>query len=475
MSTKFPGSVQTFIPHAATDSMSTQEHHALHDDLADTVQAVEMRAILVRHLTDFGILADGTDQTSVVNAYLSGLDPATKGVLLAPYNCKFDPGSVVKNLPPGVVLLDLSSINSFAGAGETTKRVGILSGDTAVSDTQWAVESGHHPAIALNNHGTAGTTSAGLRLASYLWACGRFATGSTNKRGWRGGALESYRKSASGDFWERVVRTLAPWVAINANYERWATGVAATSGATYVTNNNTLYVAASTGITGVTAPSHTSGTESDGGVKWMFVDSGDRTLQSIDEYGRFKLSGGNGLTDLMSLRQSIVDTATTAILRVTPRGATRGSRLVLESTNGASTVVAVPYLEATDTGGLRVRNSTGGTNLAHFSDAGGLQVQEFRMGHTTAANLDTTPSVNGFSTVFLSNTGATSITSLDDGSDNQVVRLIATTANTTLVHSTTLMLSGSVNQVLTAWSSVTFQKVPSAISNRWIEVARSLK
>jgi hypothetical protein len=113
--------------------------------------------------------------------------------------------------------------------------------------------------------------------------------------------------------------------------------------------------------------------------------------------------------------------------------------------------------------------------LAQFTDAGGLAVNELRLLHATAADADTTPSVAGVATLYLSNTGATNVTALDDGTDNQVVTLVFTNANTTLVHSATLTLTGSTNVTPSAYSVIKLQRVPAAISARWVEVSRSIK
>jgi parallel beta-helix repeat protein len=55
-----------------------------------------------------------------------------------------------------------------------------------------------------------------------------------------------------------------------AAYDAWVTATATSSGA-FVRSNNKLYVAAGAGTTGATAPSHTTGTVSDGGVNWTYV------------------------------------------------------------------------------------------------------------------------------------------------------------------------------------------------------------
>lgn len=52
----------------------------------------------------------------------------------------------------------------------------------------------------------------------------------------------------------------------------WVTSTAYTAG-DFVRNANKLYLAATTGTSGATAPTHTSGTVSDGGVNWLYIST----------------------------------------------------------------------------------------------------------------------------------------------------------------------------------------------------------
>jgi hypothetical protein len=193
------------------------------------------------------------------------------------------------------------------------------------------------------------------------------------------------------------------------------------------------------------------------------------------------VNGGVSNTDLMSLKQSDMDPATSLTVTMQAKataGTPRVVQLVFNPTNGAtpSVVESQPAIRATAGVGLHIIKSDGSANIATFSDSGGMEVAEFRSLASAAANGDTSPSVAGVGTLYLDNSGATSITALDDGSDGQIVTVITLTANTSFTHSSTLMLSGSTNVTTpAAFSSITFQKVPSFISNRWIEIARSIK
>lgn len=99
-----------------------------------------------------------------------------------------------------------------------------------------------------------------------------------------------------------------------------------------------------------------------------------------------------------------------------------------------------------------------------------------RMGVFT--NGDTTPSVQGLSLWETANSGATSISELDDGETGQRVTILVKDANTTFVHTVantvdTLKLAGSVNWAAPNGSNITFQRDERA-TNIWREVARTI-
>ena len=61
----------------------------------------------------------------------------------------------------------------------------------------------------------------------------------------------------------------------------------------------------------------------------------------------------------------------------------------------------------------------------------------------TFSDGDTTPSVSSGNKFRTSNTGATSITTFDDGTNGQTVRVLVQDANTTFVHSASFNLGGA--------------------------------
>jgi len=374
-----------------------------------------------------------------------------------------------------VVLFDLTQINDLNGAGETAKRIGMLAADVAVSDSQWSIDSGHHCVMSTNNHGTSGSLSASKRLATWLWAAGVFTLGTLAKRGDRGAAQAQWGKD-TGDYYSWKLSSFAPWLAIAADYERWATGQSATSGVSYTLASGRIYVAASTGTTGSTEPNWSSGTSSDGGVNWTYVDDSDRTIYTIDQYGRTLIgNGAAGRTFYIKVTPTDPGGGSCSI-EYEATGVSKVTDLRLTATTSGSASSPQPFFRAQDAVGVRVFDSAASDELARFSDTLGLWTGMGSERWSQAVDGDTTPTVLNQRVLYTNNTGATSITFFDDGVDGQEIKIVATDANTTLVNSTNLLLTGAANQLLTQFSSVTFSKVPAAIaSNRWIETARSIK
>ncbi len=424
-----------------------------------------------RDLLRYGIIADGaTDQTDAIIALATDLT----GVLTVPYNVLFDRTALCAGLPATALLFDLSGINNYTNAGQTAKRLGILSGDVSADDSTWSIDSGHHPGLTLNNHGTAGTSSAAKRVVSIDWMSGQFQNAGLSLRGDRFVANQLFQKSGAGNFWNWSINSFAPWLAVAANYENWKTGEVI-SGTTYRVNGSNHYISASTGTTGATPPTHAAGTQSDGGVDWTWLDFVGRTVLNVDEYNRVQL-GSNSVGACFEHQANILDpTGGEYVMNL--RAANVSKKVKLKgwpTDSGGSSAVAAPFLQWQDGIGLRFMRSTEAGSVGRITDTG-ILLEAVLDAWTAAADGDTTPTVLGIRVLYTANSGATSITGLDDAVDGQEVTIVATDAHTTLVSSGTFTLSGSANQLLTAWSAVTFKKVPAAISNRWIEVSRSLK
>ena len=443
--------------------------------VATTVQTKLRESVSVM---DFGAVNDGTtdNTTTILNAVTS----SGKKLFSVPYNVKYDRVSLLSSatFPADVVLFDLSAINDFNTLGETTKHVGIVSKDSAPNDTHWSIDSGHHSITTLNNFGTAGTTSASERKASLLWAAGQYTLGATNKRGFRGAAIQQFTKETGDSIWKWQIRSLAPWVSIAGQYEEWASGRVIT-GTTYVTSNSQQYVSASTGTTGATAPTWTSGTSSDGGVNWTWIDSGDRTLFQCDEYGRWIINTGNTGDATWNHKVGLTDPNGQYRFQGVSQGVSKVATFKLIPTNAGGTDSLQPYLMAQDGVGLRIMKSDGSTDVGYFSDTAFYGRKQFltyinfvdTTNSATTAALDAT----GKSLVYVSNGGATNVTSIAGGTDGQYLTLVFTNANTTMVSSASLLMAGSINVTPTTYSVITLLKVPISLADRWIEVSRSIK
>lgn len=423
---------------------------------------------------DLGVAADGSDQTATL---LSKLGALGAGVYIIPYGVKFTPEDLLAGLATNKVLLDLSGINDFSGAGETNKSIGFLSADTDVNDTHVHVSSGHHAVLNISNYGTAGTTSATERKGSILFTAGKFKKNGATKRGYRSWLMLQASKDGSNSFYSFALRQQAPWVAVQNNYELWTQGEVISSAGVYRSTGDNHYVSDGAGTCGSTMPTHTSGSATDGvgGVSWTYVDSGDRTIFGFNQWGRLVIGSGS-YSEGIEFKVHPTDPNGVFSFHGRSTGASKVAAFRLTPTDGSSAEVPVPYLKADAAAGMQVMKSDGTGALMTWSDSGGLQHGEIARTFTTAPNNDTTPSVEGLSALWLENSSPTSVTALDNGSDGQEVELFAANGNTTLVHSSTFRLTGSANIAMTTGSVVRMRKIPQALSaNSWWQCDGSVK
>ena len=113
------------------------------------------------------------------------------------------------------------------------------------------------------------------------------------------------------------------------------------------------------------------------------------------------------------------------------------------------------------------------TTLATTATTGTALTSTSRFKHTnfiTFADADTTPTVANGNLFKASNTGATSITAFDDGVNGQVIRIIFTNGNTTIVAGANMKLAAGLNLVGTA--DDTLSLVFDGTS--WFELSRSV-
>jgi len=114
---------------------------------------------------------------------------------------------------------------------------------------------------------------------------------------------------------------------------------------------------------------------------------------------------------------------------------------------------------------LGSKNST--TSVADLTN-GFVNTAQTGIVLVTLNNNDTTPTVAGSNAFLASNSSPTSITNFDDGVEGQLIRVLATNGNTTLVHDTTkIKLFGGVNIVMGTNTARTFQR---DASNIWWEI-----
>lgn len=373
-------------------------------------------------VSQYGIISDGeTDQTTaLVNLFTTGALAEVRGKYTIPYNTKFNISTVYASLPTGVVLLDYSMINWHNTAGYKMKPIVIGSADKSTDDTTLNIVSGHHPAIVLCNMGTAEdsegvpTGSATARRASILFAKGI---------------------NPSGD----PINIFLQQVAKHPDVDKWI----------YHLRLQRRY--------------------SDGDGEPPF----DSTIFVLDESGHLGIGNYPGAADNLRVCNTAYNTTeTTTIAR-------------FENTNNSSEVQLL--LSCKDAGGgvktkrIRLSNdnifalrNAANSEIWNIDDSGNtMQYGCERHTWKTSTDGDTTPTVANTDRLVVANTGATSITDFDNASTYQEITVFFSTANTTLVHSTSyLRLANHVDWTPTAYSSITLYKINS-LTTAWFEKCRT--
>ena len=316
----------------------------------------------------YGIAADGTDQSASLVTFFGTTLPSTyEGVFFAPAGVRFKPESVVPEIPLGCILKCEGATVSYDTAGETNKFYGIMSQDSPPNDTHFGIVSDHHPTLMTNNLGGAAGVIAANHGQSWVQCAGYLDQGAQSQQGYRPMAIFQWAKDNAGAYWKYAMRRIAPHVAIE--YELWAQGRVYAAG-DYVLSDSKIYSTAAGGTAGATAPTHTSGSVSDGAVTWTFHSVSDVTVWSVDEEGRVKYNGGVSEAHLFSAIQNALDSATNAIVSFAAQdGSTsRDVTLKLIPTNGSGTLTQVPQLKAIEANGLLVRNSGDNDTIATITD-----------------------------------------------------------------------------------------------------------
>jgi len=217
-----------------------------------------------------------------------------------------------------------------------------------------------------------------------------------------------------------------------------------------------VYQAATTGTTGSTKPVHTSGTVSDGGVSWTYIEdlsqniSGNRH-RPVTIFGDVPSSastpaiGWNNAAVHFGEDVLFYPGAGMDFINSTKR--IRNARIEAISTNAKG----LKFIIDTATGS--VTNVTLSTNRMAVTN---LQIVPTNIAKTTGA---TTVDITHGNLVGFNDGSATSFTQFTNSAPNTDVLTYFTTANTTLVESSNLDLGGNGNITMPANSSALFNMV----------------
>lgn len=425
----------------------------------------------VKTAMDFGALQDAsTDATADLIQMANDAVVMGRKVVMIPPNVKFDYYALMAGAPTGITFLNFSGINDYTSAGETTRIAGLIGTSVAVNDMAWAIEDAHHPYFIGNNLGTAGSTSAANRLYSNVWAAGKYKLGALDKRGWRACAMLQFRKE-SATTWSYGMRSLAPWVSINGEYEIWSSSETIPGAGVHRVNGDNHYVSAGAIASGGAAPVHTSGTVNN----WTWLDSSDRGIWLVDQLGRWLLGNGS-FAATWRHKVNPTDPVQAYIGELAAGGISQVSLLKLIPTDGAAAEAAVPILGATTVNGnsLNVIKSDGSSALVSFTDSAGATI------HCQAASFFENTSgggsqdLGGKYVIFMNPSSPFSLSTITAPA-GALLELHFGVNATTLVHSGSLRLTGSVNFTSTLGSVITLRKIPASISDAVWEVSRSLK
>lgn len=421
-----------------------------------------------------GARCDGaSDDTAAIVA--AGRSART--LLVVPAGCRFDRQRLLRDLPPDAVILDLSVINGFASAGETTKSVGIISRDAAVNDTQWLIGSGHHPALNLNNFGTSNSESAKARRASVLWSAGDFVNGSL-KTGFRGAGLLQFAQEPERQEWSLTLRSLAPWPAIASGYEMWARGEKIAGAGIYRSTGEAMLVSTSAGTTGATPPVARYGqTVRDGSVTWRYADSPDRSIMRVSEHGRVLFGPGDFSA---SFRHAVSPFHPSSnVSEWVAAGPSKDVVVRLVPTDAAGAEAASPALRATAGNGLAIIDGrTNASPIVRFADATGLETGHVSVRGEMATVAGGAIDVRGKGLLFVRSDARRMIETLTGGNDGQVITLHFLDGNTTLADGSgreRMRLEGSQPFAGTTDSVIVLRRLPTELGGRWVETGRSRK
>lgn len=403
--------------------------------VATTVQTKLRESVSV---ADFGIVSDGTtDQTAALLAFFTA-NSTYRGTVLVPYNTKFTISTVYAAVPVGMILLDNSSINLGQPPGYKNKVIGIYTNDLVADDTVQEIASSHHPAIRLNNLGTAGTSSANEYFHSIIRSAGfRWNNDPINGMQWL------TKKSPRGNLW-RTSDVLNTSYDYAVNYKtKWTALTAFAAGAKINTSSGGVWSTVAGGTSASTEPTGTGPTYSDGTITWTYVGAWNAasTRFFYDEDGYGAISGS-------TTARWGAETATKKGLSINADESTGDT--YLRDDERAQDLVRRSTAKGLQLGGIQ--------SLAYAGDISGA-----------------TPTITGnFHAV--NNSSATNMTAISiTGSQNSaIVWLYFKNGNTTLKNAgSQFVLKGGVDVTPVAGQIMCFLRESTLSATTWYEVSRS--
>ena len=422
----------------------------------------------------YGVVDDDTDQTAAILAALALLTSAWDLPLYISERIRFDTQAVIDALPERAPMRFTNVFQS--GSGYRQQLTGYMSRPPdANTDTAFTVVDPHYADIQINNPRTAGTTSAASGLSGFSWCRGFFTRGTKGPRpllqsNYTRANVREAEYSGKG-VWCYITRARSPERA--GDYEFWETGVTWTVGQFVHASNGWVYRCTVSPGASTIEPTHDTGTVVGAdSVGWAFRSKWTpfNTVFYYDELGRIGTAPcDSGVTH--EWLQNPED-AEDFHVRWTARGNSKTIKFRPLPSKTDGTTYGVPYWQFSEAiGGGRLITSDDGLVLARATDARGFELGVSGRIPATAADGDTTPSINACARLILANTGATNVTGFDDFLPGQEVELYFSTANTTLVHSSTLFLKGATNVSCNNASIIVITRDPT--NSAWIEKSRN--